>query len=434
MPNVTQGFANYLFGKSGQITASLRGRADACRQDYLAVTAAGAAKNKRRWETLLARTSSGPAELIGYSRKTDSKTAALINGFNAHTLELDDGQRFGMIHLGAPILSAVKAAWDENEIPEERFLDGVIMGYEAACRIAIAMQPSHKNRGFHASGTCGTIGAAVAAAFALGMDELQMCRVLTCAAGSAAGMLEMQEQNSELKPYNVGRAAMDGLAAAYMGMTDYETPDDILGGERGFYKTFSDRFDGEKLVEQTDYFEIERIYIKPYASCRHSHSAVEAAIALHVGLDAEQIDRVEVRTYRLGVKGHDHTDIPGVASAKLSTPYAVAAGLLLGRADLSVFEPLDDRILALAKKVTVVEDPALTAESPNKRIAIVTVQRKDGSVFSERVDYAKGDPENPMTEADLDEKLRLLDAYAAKNQKQFLCRERHKSELEAKHL
>ena len=68
MPNVTQGFANYLFGKSGQITASLRGRADACRQDYLAVTAAGAAKNKRRWETLLARTSSGPAELIGSQR------------------------------------------------------------------------------------------------------------------------------------------------------------------------------------------------------------------------------------------------------------------------------------------------------------------------------------------------------------------------------
>ena len=213
---------------------------------------------------------------------------------------------------------------------------------------------------------------------------------------------------------------MDGLAAAYMGLTDYDTPDDILGGERGFYKMFTDRFEEEKLLGQTDYFEIERIYVKPYASCRHSHSAVEAAIALHDEMDAQQIARVEVRTYRLGVRGHDHTDIRGTASAMLSTPYAVAAGLLLGRADLTVFEPLDKRILALAKKVAVVEDPALTAESPGKRIAIVTVQSKDGTICSRRVDYAKGDPENPMTEADLAEKMRLLAAYAADDNKTAL--------------
>ncbi|MBR4727704.1 MAG: MmgE/PrpD family protein [Clostridia bacterium] len=413
MPNLTQMFADALLAKAAEIPNDVFIKADACRRDYLAVTAAGAAKNRERWAALLARLPDGTAELIGYPKKTDGKTAALINGFNAHALELDDGQRFAMIHLGAPVISAIKAAADEFAVGDDRFNRGVVMGYEAACRAAIAMQPSHKNRGYHAAGTCGTIGAAVGAAFALGLDRAQLCRVLACAAGSAAGMLEMQEQGSELKPYNVGRAAMDGLAAAQMGLTDYRTPDDLLGGERGFFKTFADQFDAEKLTGRAAYFEIERIYVKPYASCRHSHSAVEAAIRLHDGLDVETVEEITVRTYRLGVKGHDHTAIRGIASAKLSTPYAVAAGLLYGRADLSVFEPLDERIVALAQKVAVAEDPALTAESPQKRVAVVTVRLADGEERACRVDYAKGEPENPMTEEELAEKHRMLAAYAA---------------------
>ncbi len=412
MANVTQDFADYLFEKASEITEAVKSKADLCKLDTLAVTAAGAAKNRARWEPLLSRLPSGSAELVSYGKRTDGKTAALINGFNAHALELDDGQRFAMIHLGASVISAIHAAADEHGIDAEAFRRGIVMGYEAACRVAVAMQPSHKNRGFHTAGTCGTIGSAVGVAFALGMDREQMKRVLCCAAGSAAGMLEIQEQGSELKPYNLGRAAMDGLSAACMGLTDFAGPDDMLGGERGFFRLFSDRWEPEKLTERTDYFEIERIYVKPYASCRHSHSAVEAAIRLHEGLDPERIDCVSVRTYRLGVKGHDHREIRGVASAKLSTPYAVAAGLLYGRADLSVFEPLDERIVALAQKVAVTEDPALTAESPKMRAAVVTLRLTDGTELTQRVDYAKGEPENPMSPEEIEEKIKMLSACA----------------------
>ena len=413
MPNVTECLVDYLFDKAATITAEIIAKAESCKEDYLAVAAAGAVKNRSHWERLLACTPDGTAELIGYAKRVDSKTAALINGFNAHALELDDGQRFAMIHLGASIISAIKAAADDTPIVDEQFKAGIIMGYEAACRVAIAMQPSHKNRGYHTAGTCGTIGCAVGVAFALGMDKAQIKRVLTSAAGSAAGMLEIQEQKSEIKPYNVGRAAMDGLTAAYMGLTDYETPDDMFGGERGFFKTFSDQCDIEKLVGPADYFEIERIYVKSYASCRHSHSAVEAAIKLHDAINLDSVESIEVYTYKLGVKGHDHTDIQGIASAKLSTPYAVAAGLLYGRADLSVFEPLDEKIVSLAQKVKVIEDPSLTTESPKKRIASVTIYFANGTEQTARVDYAKGDPENPMTEEELAEKKRLLLAYSA---------------------
>lgn len=399
--NVTDTFVRYLMNKQNKISDSVVQKAKECRFDYMSVVTAGAGRSYSHWEKLLKNIPEGKSALYGCDMKTDSKTAALINGFNAHCLELDDGQRFAMIHLGAAIISAVDAVSCEYDICPEYYYKGIIMGYEAACRMAIAMQPSHKNRGYHTAGTCGTIGAAMGTAFALHFDEKQLKRVLTLAAASSAGMLEIQEQASELKPYNLGRAAMDGLAAALMGFTDFNVPDDMLGGERGFFHIFSDSYDAGRLTSDADYFEIERIYVKPYVSCRHSHSAVEAAIKLHESVSVNDIDHVEIKTYKFGVKGHDHNEINGTASAKLSTPYAVAASLIYGKADLSVFEPLDENILKLASKVLVKEDETLTKESKQKRAAIVTVFLSDGSKKECRVDYAKGEPENPMSVSDL---------------------------------
>lgn len=408
MVNITDKFVDYLFEKAEAINDKIINKANDCRRDYMAVAEAGAVKNKTKWEKMFSCLPGGKTSVIGTGIKTDAKTAALINGFNAHSLELDDGHRFAMIHLGASIISAINAARDEICFLDNSCLKGIVLGYEAACRVAIAMQPSHKKRGYHTAGTCGTIGGAVGVAFALGMDKKQLKKVLTAAAGSSAGMLEIQEQDSEMKPYNIGRAAMDGLAAAYMGYASFGTPDDMLGGERGFFKMFSDSFDEGNLLSKQEYFEIERIYVKPYASCRHSHSAVEAAIILGKKTDASRIANVTVKTYSLGIKGHDHKEIKSVASAKLSTPYAVAAALIYGRADLMVFEPLDSSIIELAQKVHVVEDKEMTAECPAKRIAEVTVELTDGTTLAERVDYAKGEPENPMTEEDLNKKIDAL--------------------------
>ena len=415
MSNGTDRFVEYLFEKAERISPKAMKMAEQCQADYAAVTVAGAAKNRDRWTKLLNKVPDGNAALIGLGKRVDSRLAALINGFNAHSLELDDGQRYAMIHLGAAILSAIEAARADYPMNGGDCLRGIVMGYEAACRCAIAMQPGHKERGYHAAGTCGTIGAAMAVGFALRMDRTQIKRVLTLAAGSAAGMLELQEQGSEVKPYNLGRAAMDGLTAACMGLAEFAVPDDVLAGERGFFRLFSDTWSAEKLTEAHEYFEIERIYVKPYASCRHSHSAIEAALTVRKRIDPTRIERVEVETYRLGVKGHDHTDIRGVASAKLSTPYAVSAALLYGRADLTMFEPLNDAAIALASRVRVRENPELTRLCPEKRAAVVRVCLEDGTMESARVDYAKGDPENPMTEEELKEKWRALSAYAGRD-------------------
>ncbi len=420
MNNITDCFIDYLFQKHATVTPYIQQKAQTCLVDYVAVTEAGSKAAKAQWGDFLRHTQTGKTPLIGYGLKTDARTACLVNGYNAHCLELDDGQRFAMIHLGASIITALISASSENDIQSEDFLSGIAMGYEAACRLAIAIQPGHKKKGFHTAGTCGTVGAAVAVAFALKMNATQLKTVLSAAVASAAGMLEIQEQGSQMKPYNLGRAAMDGLSAASMGFTSMHGPDDMLGGERGFFKLFTDEYDVEKLVAPADYFEIERIYVKPYAACRHCHSAIEAALALRDKMPLTDIDRILVKTYKLAIKGHDHTVITGSASAKLSIPYSVAAALLLGQAGMEAFDDATvcrEDILSLASKVSVEEAPCPANLPPNARYATVMLKGKDGNEASYSVDYAKGDPENPMTHEEMLQKIKSLLAYVECDEK-----------------
>lgn len=342
---------------------------------------------------------------------------AFQNGFASHVLELDDGHRHGMIHLGASIVSAVLEVAKKEALKSEDVLRGIIIGYEVAVRCARAIQPGHKMRGYHVSGTCGTIGSAMGVAFACGYSKEQLKSILTCAVSSAAGVLEIQEQASELKPYNVGRAVMDGVLAAQIGKLAIPGPDDIIGGKRGFLAALTDTPHTEFLTDFTnDDYAIEGIYQKVHAACRHCHPAIDATIDMRndLKLEPEQIDRIEVHTYKLAVGSHDHTDIRGISSAKLSTPFAVALAIVKGHAgyaDYNVDNLNDYWIKNLTQKVSIVEDENLTAQSPAVRGARVTIYMKDGNEHEATCLYPKGEPENPLTQEDLEEKFRGLAMY-----------------------
>ena len=134
---------------------------------------------------------------------------------------------------------------------------------------------------------------------------------------------------------------------------------------------------------------------------------MESAILLRnkYGLTAEEVERIDIKTYSLAVAGHDHTDIPGSYSAKMSIPYSTAAGLIYGRAGLQEFSEekvKNSSILELTKKVHVVSDKELSDVFPGIQAAIVEITTKNG-IISKRVDFPKGEPENPLS----DEEFRL---------------------------
>lgn len=352
----------------------------------------------------------------------NAPSEAFLNGFAAHVLELDDGHRHGMIHLGASIVTAVLDAVEKEHLKSDDVLRGIVMGYEVAVRCARALQPGHKMRGYHVSGTCGTIGSAMGVAFAGGYSKEQLKSTLACAVSSAAGVLEIQEQASELKPYNVGRAAMAGVEAAQVGKLALPGPDDILGGKRGFLAALTNTPKPEFLTEFSgEGYCIEGIYQKVHAACRHCHPAIDATIDMRndLNLKPEQIDRMEVHTYKLAVGSHDHTQIMGISSAKLSTPYAVALAIVKGSAGYADYNEanLDEHwIKNLTRKVSVIEDENLTAQSPTVRGAKVTIYLKNGHVYEAPCLYPKGEPEHPLTQEELESKFKGLTFYGGLSQ------------------
>lgn len=340
-----------------------------------------------------------------------------FHGFAAHVLELDDGHRFGMIHLGASMVTAVLDAAKRENLKSDAVLRGIVMGYEVAVRCARAIQPGHKERGYHVSGTCGTIGSAMGVAFACGFNKKQIKSTLACAVSSAAGVLEIQEQASELKPYNVARAAMAGVVAAQVGRLAMPGPDDILGGKHGFLAALTSTPKPEFLTDfSNDDYAIMGIYQKVHAACRHCHPAIDATLDLRNDLrfELEDVDKIEVQTYKLAVGSHDHIDIKGISSAKLSTPFSVALALVrrsAGYADFNEDNLNDYWIKSITRKVKVIEDDELTKRSPGVRGARVTLYLKNGGVFEAPCLYPKGEPENPLKQEELESKFRGLAKY-----------------------
>lgn len=406
-----------------------------CLIDYCGVVLAGAKVSEKKVKQYITQVAlcgtCGSTSVYGLQSETDVYTAALINGINAHLIELDDGHRFGMMHMGAPVISALLAFAEHRDIDGEQLLRGIICAYDVSIALSRHMQPGHKLKGYHATGTCCTVGAAVGIAMLMNQDEEQLRGTISAAATSAAGLLEVIDDASELKPYNIGRAAMDAVAAAITGASGFKGPDDVVGGKRGFFAALASAEDYKKIKENCvlfnkESFAITEIYTKPYAACRHCHPAIEGALKVreqllseHVDITSENVKQITVQTYKLAIGGHDHIMIHNVSSAKMSTPYASSVALLTGRGGMNAYN--DDmlqntEVQKLMERFTVILSDELNQLAPKKRAAIVEVELADGQVFSSRVDYPLGEPENPMSDQILEDKMIELALLGGKNE------------------
>lgn len=438
--NLTEKFVDEIYSLSqAGFPETVVLQAKGCILDYLGVTLAGARSIEEKAYKLI--DCFGPSRdgvsVIGFKRKTNIQGAAFINGISAHVLELDDGVRFGNIHPGATVISALFPLAELEKIKGQRFLSGVIAGYEASVRVARALQPSHKEKGYHATGTCGTIGSAMGVAVALGFTKQQMKDALSAAAAGASGILAIIEDGSELKPFNAGQGALGGLMAAYMARAGFKGPRDVLGGDRGFISMMAGQYDLSLLGGKVgDSYSIEKAYKKPYAACRHCHPAIEAALSIRSnhGIHPEEIRSVKVSTYGLAVRGHDHREIKGINSAKMSIPYSVAAALVSGKAGMEEYTLkmlTDPRVISLTQKVKIYARDSLTALVPLKRPAVVEITTRDYKHYTERVDLAKGEPENPLSGEEIKEKFTSLALYGGKSRQEASEIMRHAWNIES---
>ncbi len=398
--------------------AAVMARARRSLLDYLAVTCAGAVfqSEKLKGYFAFAEPEEGMFKAIGTGRGFALKEAVFLNGLNGHALDFDDGTNSGIIHLGSPVFSLLLPLAQRHGATIEKLLEAAVVGYEASYTMAVSIQPKHKALGYHATGTCGMLGATLAAAYMLDLAEDERYQAFAAACVAASGMLKVLDDGSELKPYNVAKTALLSLTSLQLAKAGFRGHEDPLGGYRGFLRMMTgDENTPVKPTLLNGTYAIMKSYTKPYASCRYTHPPVEAAILLRKrhGFRAEDVRSVKVETYDLAVSGHDHAEVKGAYSAKMSTPYSVAVALVFGRAGLQEFsgEILENGFVReLAGKVRVVADESLSGIFPGRQSAILTIGTSDG-VYAERVDFPKGEPENPLTEEEFRDRYDALMTY-----------------------
>ena len=420
--NLTDRFLDFLYERaSAPMPPEAEREARNCLLDELGCMLGGSAQFRGRAEAYFSLLPACDGVTVaGMGRKASPADAALWNGVFSHAFDIDDGHRYSNVHTGASIIPAVLAAAELKDAPTELLLRGIAAGYETAVRLGRCMQPSHRNRGFHASATLCALGAAVGAAVVLDCTRTQLHNVFCAACSNAGGILELQENVSDMKPYNIGRAAAAGLSSALFGMGGFTGPVDPLDGKFGFLRAFADELKPELLTAEPESWAVAGVYHKQHASCRHTHAAIDAVLTLREETPASEVESVTVRMYRQGIKGHDHTEIAGIVAGKMSVPYCIGMSWVLGRCGIPDFTEenrVDAEILRICRATTVVEDPELTALVPGKRVAVIEALRKDGKTVTARMEFPLGEPENPMPQALLEQKFRGLAVLGGKTEK-----------------
>lgn len=343
----------------------------------------------------------------GRSERLDPLSAALVFGFAAHLDDFDDTHLATVIHPGAATLAATLSAASLRTVDGATALRAFALGCEAQLRVGVAMSPEHYEDGWHITGTCAPIGAAVAAGLVLGLPAAAMARAVGLAASQALGVRE--GFGTMMKPFHPGKGAVNGLTAAMLVDRGFTAPTDALEHPRGFFAVLSPR--GHRPAEVTEAlggrWELADNTFKPYPCGIVTHPAIDAAVALAPKIASpDAVAEVVAQVHPLVPDLTGNMDPHDGLEARFSTAHGIAAGLADGRVGLAQYA--DGRVTAddvrtLRRKVRYVVDPSKPRES-----VTLTVHLTDGNQVTEHVAAARGSLARPLTDEELVAKVRDL--------------------------
>src|SRR3981189_1113739 len=253
----------------------------------------------------LALDGSGKATVFGDAKSWTPAVAALLNGALGHSLDFDDTHADSSLHPSAPVVPAAFAVGELVGASGRDVLTAIVAGYEVCCRLGNALDPtSHYARGFHPTATAGTYGAAAAAAKLFGLTKQQIVAAFGVSGSQAAGSLQFLVNGAWNKRYQVGAAAMNGVIAATLARNGFVGATESIEGKHGLLVGYSDNaHPAQAIARPGDIYETMKIGVKPYPSCRYTHAALDALIAMRRehNLTPDQIKRVEIGLHRNGI-------------------------------------------------------------------------------------------------------------------------------------
>jgi 2-methylcitrate dehydratase PrpD len=379
--------------------------------DTFGATLAGADSEVAKTAQQVFADETGDTLVWSTRQRVGAAQAAMLNGIAAHALELDDTG--GCDHSGAVVLPAVMAAVSMagQPVSGREFITAVVIGYEVGRRVleACGGYSAHNGAGWHSTATCGVFGAAAASARILGLDARETLSALGIAGSFSGGLWAFIHDGSQSKKLHTGRAAEGGLLAARFARQGISGPtqlfEDVWGG---FLKTLATTNSTPAALDADlgMVWKLARCSIKPYASCRGTHSAIDALGLLLVQLKVpvDQVEDVQVSLCGLLRDMCGGQDVSTLAAAQMSLPYALASRLVLGHCRLQAYDDeqrSDPRITQWLSRIHLEVDPQLSEDGE----PVVTLRTVDGRQASLCVEVPLGAPGNPLSDAALEEKF-----------------------------
>jgi 2-methylcitrate dehydratase PrpD len=415
---ITETLANYYVHLDYEsLPKNVVHEAKLCLLDSLGCILAGAQTDeiKNLSEELQQSTKDRLAPIIGLDQKSSLLYAAILNGSMAHAVEMDDVHKEAKSHAGAVVVPTVLTYGENVKSSGKEILTSIVVGYETMLRIGKGINATkHRMKGWHATGTCGTFGAAASIAKLSHFDEKEMVDALGLAGTQSSGLWAFTSNGANSKMFHAGSASASGLLSTILVNGQLTGASQIIEAEDGgFFRSSSDGYSYDAVLEGLgEEFLIEDITRKPFACCRSMHPPIEAALNLRkANINLNEIEIIKVHTYEVAKVQCGFTSSPkNTTDAKFSIPYGVAVALIDGKALMNQFTSeriSDEEVLRLAQKVEVVVDENFDNAYPKNWGCSLEIKTAN-ETYTEIIQDAKGDPTNPLTKKELEEKFIYL--------------------------
>lgn len=416
----TRSLAAYLHGmKFSDFDSHTVDITKMCIEDFIGVAIAGSAKPESQiWKTYYSgKVTQAQASTFqpGFPPATVEQTAAL-NAVFGHVMDMDDVHNASITHLAVITVPTAFALGQHLKKSGREIIEAVAAGYEAGARIGEAINPS-SYKYWHTTGVVGALAAGATAAKLLGLTAEELVNCLGSAGTQAAGLWEFLASGSMSKVLHTANANLCGLRSAELAKLGFTGAPTILEGDRAFVQALAPDYDLDSLVKGFGKgYRIAENSFKPYACCRHTHSAnycIEKILSSHDLVPAD-IESITDDTYSTAVQTTNNPYPENPYAAKFSLQFCIAAAIVLK--DLSdrtfTVENINNpEIKALMAKIKVNVSKKLDDEfkqDPNQWSHCLTIRLKNGETITEQVDYPIGDFKNPFDWEMADRKFRLL--------------------------
>ncbi|MBI1928805.1 MmgE/PrpD family protein [Candidatus Poribacteria bacterium] len=351
------------------------------------------------------------SSIIGRNFKTNCVNAALVNGTLGYYCDIESHHVRAILHAPASNLPTALAVGERAKANGKQFLAAFTLGVDVACRVSHAIGPTALyDRGFHPSCVAGAFGTAANAAYLLGLNQKQFANALGLVATQACGLLAWENDPTEnSRPFNPGIAARNGTTAALLASMDFGGPPDVFEERFNIFDAWSVAPHLEEITDGLgECFAVTELAFKRYASCAFTHPGLDALLSIMEThhLSYQQIQRIVLRFPKSGVALINDDKLKSHSGRYVLAVGAYAKRVLID--DILRDRRAEPEIRRLHERIEVVGDESIDPLFPAQYTTIIEVTTTDGRQFSERVDYARGCPENPMTREELGAKYFTL--------------------------